>query len=205
VLRDARALLLEGSGCDRERSENVEQDSSRAITDSLRAKVFEAIERTEHLVAQVPLDRLNWAPEFSGAGAAPRDFGHLMGHLLDCLAGFCAVFAAGFPAELAELQELRSYPVNQFCSPEEARKGLRMFAGHIDRGFQCCTDGDLARRIATVFVPEGETVLTLLLGNFEHLTNHKYQLFLQLKFSGALVGTKDLYHLRGPAGELRSE
>ena len=53
-----------------------------------------------------------------------------------------------------------------------------MFAGHIDRGFQCCTDGDLAgRRIATVFVPEGETVLTLLLGNFGRLENHKYQLF----------------------------
>jgi DinB superfamily len=195
----------QAAGATENGAENVERVSSRAITDALRAKVFEAIERTEHMVAQVPLDRLTWAPEFPGGGAAPRDFGHLLGHLLDCLAGFCAVFAAGFPAELAELQQLRSYPVNQSCSPEEARKGLRMFAEYIERGFQCCTDGDLARQIPTVFVREGETLLTLLLGNFEHLTNHKYQLFLQLKFSGVLVGTKDLYHLRGPAGELRSE
>ena len=38
-------------------------------------------------------------------------------------------------------------------------------------------DAALARRIPTVFVPEGEALLTLRLGNLEHFINHKYQLF----------------------------
>jgi hypothetical protein len=183
----------------------VKKYSERVITDSLKDKVFEAIERTEHLVAQVPIDRLKWAPEFSGANAPAWSLGHLLGHLLECLAGFCAVFATGFPAELGEFQQLRTLPLNQFCSPEKAGEGLRMFAGHIERGFQCCTDADLARTILTVFVPEGETLLTLLLGNFEHLTNHKYQLFLHLKLAGVPVSTSDVYHLRRPTNTLRSD
>jgi hypothetical protein len=176
----------------------VQQYSKRVITDALKDKVFEAIERTEHLVAQVPADQLKWAPEFTGAHAPPQDLGHMLGHLLDCLAGFCAVFAAGFPAELADLQQLRRLPVNQSCSREEAGTGLRMFAECIERGFRCCTDANLARKIPTVFVPEGESLFTLLLGNFEHLTNHKYQLFLYLKLAGVPVSTSDVYRMRGP-------
>src|SRR5215469_12229860 len=37
----------------------------RVITESLREKVFEAIERTEHMVSLVPVGRLKWAPQFS--------------------------------------------------------------------------------------------------------------------------------------------
>jgi uncharacterized damage-inducible protein DinB len=177
----------------------VDRHSERAITDSVKEKVFEAVDRTEHLIAQVPVERLKWAPEFTENGAPPRALGDMLGHLLDCLAGFCAVFAAGFPVELADFQQLRAFPVNQFYVPQEASKGVRMFAGYIERGFQCCTDADLARRIPTVFVPEGETLLTLLLGNLEHLTNHKYQLFLHLKLAGVTLGTSDIYHLRRPA------
>lgn len=168
----------------------------RAITESVKEKVFEAIERTEHLVSMVPVDRLTWAPEFPATAAPPRDLGHLLGHLLDCLAGFCAVFAKAFPEQLADFQQLRSFPVNQSCSPEETSKGIHMFAGYIERGFACCTDADLPRKIPTVFVPAGETVLTLLLGNLEHLLNHKYQLFLHLKLAGVPVGTPDIYRLR---------
>ena len=174
----------------------MQQCSERVITDALKEKVFEAIERTEHLVALVPADRLNWAPEFLGGNALPQDLGHMLGHLLDCLAGFCAVFAAGFPEELAEFQQLRAVPVNQFCLPVEAGQGLHMFAEHIGRGFQRCTDADLVRRIPTVFASQGETLLTLLLGNFEHLTNHKYQLFLYLKLAGVAVASRDIYHFR---------
>lgn len=175
------------------------QYSERVITDALKDKVLEAIERTEHLVAQIPAERLKWAPEFTGAHAPPQDLGHILGHLIDCLAGFCAAFAAGFPAELADFQRLRRLPVNQFCSPPEASEGLRLFTECVERGFRCCADADLARRIPTVFVPEGESLVTLLLGNFEHLTNHKYQLFLYLRLAGVSVGTSDLYRLRGPA------
>lgn len=167
----------------------------RAMTESVKEKVFEAIERTEHLVSIVPVDRLKWAPVLAGP-ALPRDLGYLLGHLVDCLAGFCAVFAAAFPIQLTDFQELRLFPVNQFCSPEQSSKGIRVFAGYIERGFLCCTDADLARKIPTVFVPAGETLLTLLLGNLEHLNNHKYQLFLHLKLAGLSVGTRDIYKFR---------
>jgi hypothetical protein len=168
----------------------------RAITESVKEKVFEQIERTEHLVLLVPTGRLHWAPQFP-AGAAARDLGQLLGHLLDCLAGFCAAFAPAFPEQLADFGELRRFPVNQFCSPEQARKGIHVFAGYIERGFNCCSDQDLARRVPTLFVSQGETLLTLLLGNLEHLINHKYQLFLHLKLGGVGVGTQDIYHFRG--------
>ena len=72
-----------------------------------------------------------------------------------------------------------------------------MFAGYIARGFERCSDADLTRKIPTVFVPEGETLLTLLLGNLEHLNNHKYQLFLNLKLAGVHVSSRDVYRFRG--------
>jgi len=50
--------------------------------------------------------------------------------------------------------------------------------------------------LSTVFVKEGETLLTLLLGNLEHLINHKHQLFTYLKLLGVAVTSQDLYHFR---------
>jgi hypothetical protein len=60
---------------------------------------------------------------------------------------------------------------------------MRDYMIHIEEGFALLTDADLARQIPTVFVPEGEALLTLLLGNLEHFINHKYQLFAYLKCS----------------------
>jgi hypothetical protein len=48
-----------------------------------------------------------------------------------------------------------------------------------------------------VFVPEGEPLLTILLGNLEHLVNHKYQLFFHLKLAGVPVTSRDIYKWRG--------
>jgi len=62
------------------------------------------------------------------------------------------------------------------------------------------SDDDLNRRIPTVFVPEGESLLTLLLGNLEHFINHKHQLFTYLKRMGVPVGSQDLYRFRGTDG-----
>ncbi|HEV3038281.1 MAG TPA: hypothetical protein VHA33_10940 [Candidatus Angelobacter sp.] len=42
--------------------------------------------------------------------------------------------------------------------------------------------------------------MTILLGNLEHLMNHKYQLFFYLKLLGIPAGTQDLYKLRGAPG-----
>ena len=169
----------------------------RAIVNSVELKVLETIERTEHLVSLVPASCLEWRPELPPSVQAGSDVGHLLGHLLDCLAGFCAAFHAAFPAELADLDELRSLPVNQFSSAEEARTKMRGYTAAIQRGFRCCSDVELARSIQTVFVPEGETLMTILLGNLEHLINHKYQLFLYLKLAGLPVSSRDIYRWRG--------
>jgi hypothetical protein len=67
----------------------------------------------------------------------------------------------------------------------------------IREGFAVIDDEDLSRSLPTVFVAAGEMVLTLLLGNLEHLINHKHQLFFYLKLLGVPVGTADLYKLRG--------
>jgi DinB superfamily len=168
-----------------------------AISESLREKILEAVERTEHLVNMAPLERIAWRPEMAGNQAAPIDLGHLLGHLLSCLAGFCAVLHAAFPNELREMEDLRGLAVDHSCAPEEARGRIEIYARHIAKGLALCTDEDLGRKIRTMFVPEGETLLTILLGNFEHLTNHKYQLFFYLRILGVNVGTPDLYRLRG--------
>ncbi len=173
------------------------------ITHDIHLKLREQIERTEHLIRMVPTASLAWKPPVQRPA---HDLGHLLGHLLDCLAGFCAVFVAAFPRELAQLAELQSLQVNHACQPDEAIARLREYAGHIDRGFALCTDDDLRRLIPSVFVPEGESLATLLLGNLEHLINHKYQLFLYLKLLGLLVTSKDIYHWRGaPEGNALAE
>jgi uncharacterized damage-inducible protein DinB len=171
----------------------------RAIAESVAEKVYEAIERTGHLVSLVPAERLAWSPNFPSNVTPPQTLGHTLGHLLDCLAGFCAAFHAAFPSELADFAQLRSFPVNQSCSPEEAKNRIKVYAGYIQHAFRCCSDADLARRIPTVFVPEGETLATLLLGNLEHLLNHKYQLFMHLKLLGVAVSSRDLYRFRDAA------
>jgi hypothetical protein len=162
------------------------------LAGAVAAKIQEQIERTVHLIGCVPADRLQWTPPISEAWT----FGELLGHLLDCLAGVCAVLYAAHPEELAHFAELRALPVNRACGPEEARERIDLYRAHIGQGFAVLSDGDLGRRLPTVFVAEGEPVLTLLLGNLEHLINHKHQLFMYLKLAGVHAGTPDLYRLR---------
>ena len=171
--------------------------SGRDNVNSLENKVSETIERTDHLVELIPVEHLTWRPELPNGQPTASDLGHLVGHLLDCVAGFCAALYAAHPSELSDLVSLQSLPVNHACLPQEARKRMKTYADHIHRGFQQSTDADLARRIPTVFVPEGETLLSLLLGNLEHLINHKYQLFFYLKLAGVAVNSEDLYAWRG--------
>ena len=165
--------------------------------ESIRAKLGEQTERTEHLIRLVPGDAIGWRPQ-SPAGAS--DLGHLLGHLLDCLAGFCAVFHAAFPNKLEHLGRLQSLPVNHACNPEEALERIRQYAACIGEGFDLCTDDDLQQMVPSVFVADGEPLATMLLGNLEHLINHKYQLFFYLKLYGVPVTSRDIYHWRGEAG-----
>ena len=162
------------------------------LCESLLAKIHEQIERTDHLIGILSAEQLNWTPDIPGAWRTAM----ILGHLLDCLAGICAVLMAVRPAELAHFERLREMRVNRPHSAGEAREGLVLFQKHINEGFALLQDVDLARRIPTVFVKNGETVLTLLLGNLEHVINHKHQLFMYLKLMGANVASKDLYHFR---------
>jgi hypothetical protein len=160
------------------------------LAEAVFAKIDEQIERTVHLIGFVP--DVNWAPALPGAWT----FGQLLGHMLDCLAGVCAVLYAARPRELAHFAELQGLPVNVACSREEARERIEEYRARIAEGFAALRDSDLGRMLPTVFVPEGETVLTLLLGNLEHTINHKHQFFDWLKLAGVTVGTSDLYRFR---------
>jgi hypothetical protein len=160
----------------------------RGLSSLLLAKVLEQIMLLERLVELVPGDKLDWRP---CAGTFRTD--ELLGHLLECLAGFCAALYALNPGQLSHFERLRQLPVNHRCGAEEARERIRQYAAHIEEGFSLIGDRDLARRVPTVFVEPGEAALTLLLGNLEHLINHKHQLFFYLKLMGAPVSTADLY------------
>jgi hypothetical protein len=162
------------------------------LVGAVAAKIQEQIERALRLVDFVPLDRLQWAPPIPGAWA----FGELLGHLLDCLAGICAVLYAAHPDTLAHFAELRALPVNFPCGPDEARERIGRYRAHIEEGFAVLRDADLGGSLPTVFVAGGEPALTLMLGNLEHLINHKHQLFMYLKLLPVNVGTADLYRLR---------
>jgi hypothetical protein len=83
------------------------------------------------------------------------------------------------------------------CPPSRARERIPVYQAAIREGFDSINDADLGRAIPTVFVPAGEPLLTLLLGNLEHLVNHKHQLFMYLQLMGVKVGSADLYHFRG--------
>ncbi len=171
-----------------------------AIVESIRLKVREQIEKTEHLIQLIPPDRIEWNPRWPSGSS---DMGHLLGHLLDCLAGFCAVFYDASPLKLKGVLELRSLPVNHLCNPAEAASRIEAYARYIEEGFELCCDEDLQRMLPTVFATE--SVATLLLGNLEHLINHKYQLFVYLKLLGVPVRTGDIYCWRGRADSAPSQ
>lgn len=154
-------------------------------------KLREQVDRADHLASLVPEDRLEWRPVADSFRVCD-----LLGHLLECLAGFAAVLYALHPERLAHLLALRDREVNHCCQVEEARAALRYYLQHIEQGFTHVSDEDLARRLPTVFVSEGEACLALMLNNLEHFISHKYQLFFYLKLLGIRAGTPDLYRLK---------
>jgi hypothetical protein len=168
-------------------------NDSTVLTSLLLAKVEQQVELTVKLVARVPVERLEWRP-------APGAFqlSHLLGHLLEASAGFCAALYRARPQQLAHFARLRDLPVNHACDPRQAAERLRDYLNHIREGFAALTDGDLSRRLPTVFNPAGEALLTILLTNLEHFLNHKYQLFFYLKLLGVEVGTAQLYEISPP-------
>jgi hypothetical protein len=167
--------------------------AARRLCSALLTKIQEQIERSSHLIALVPDGREEWQPPIRGAWPVAV----LLGHLLECLAGFCAVLAAVEPERLTHFVELRQHPVNHACPPREALRRMALYEKYIEEGFALLDDSRLGTPVPTIFVAAGEPLLTLLLGNLEHLINHKHQLFTCLKLMGVDVATRDLYRLRG--------
>jgi hypothetical protein len=178
----------------------VKEIFGETICALVQAKVHEQMEGTENLVSAIPKDRLSWRPALPPGGGTPFRMDELLGHLLECAAGFCAALGAARPRALSHFDELRNRPRNHRCGVEEALEELRLYARHVDEGFHALSDEDLTKLIPTVFVADGEALLTLLLGNLEHLINHKHQLYFYLKMVGVSLGTADLYALRGDVG-----
>lgn len=164
---------------------------SHELAALLLSKLEEQIERAEHLLTLIPADKLEWRPLPGSLGVCD-----LLGHLLECLAGFCAALYAMNPEGLEHFASLRERPVNHCCGIEEARRRISEYSKCVREGFALIGDDDLARRIPTVLAQQGEAAMTILLGNLEHLINHKYQLFFYLKLMGVEVGTADLYRFR---------
>jgi len=165
----------------------------RKLCNSFLSKLDDQIERAEHLISLVSADQLDWTPPI------PKGFSvsKLLGHLLDCLAGFCAALYAANPEKLDHFLRLKELPLNEPSVARNASLHLRTLRDHIHEGFACLKDSDLERRIPTVFVPDGEPLMSLLLINSEHLASHKYQLFIYLRMLGIEVSSRDLYHFSG--------
>jgi hypothetical protein len=170
-------------------------DSEQRLCAALLGKIQEQIDRAIHLIRLLPADGSSWKPAIPDAWPVEM----LLGHLLDCLAGFCAVLEAVEPQRLAHFWELRNLTVNHACSTGEAIPRIALYRARIEEGFGLLSDAELARTVPTVFVERGETILTLMLGNLEHLINHKHQLFTYLKLMGVPVSTHDLYRFRDEA------
>jgi len=168
-------------------------DNARQLCASVLSKIHEQIDGTQHLVRLLPADCIDWEP----GSLSNWTIGMLLGHLLDCMAGFCAVLYAFDPQHLSHFASLQELPVNHRCLPDEAAARIETYRKHIDEGFATLTDTDLNCLVPTVFVKQGEPLLTLLLGNLEHLINHKHQLFTCLKLLDIEVASRDLYRFRG--------
>src|SRR5215467_8997239 len=115
---------------------------------SILGKIHEQIERTDHLMNRVPPGSLEWRPDVPGGWTVAL----LMGHLLESVAGLCAVLAAAEPVRLGHFAELRNLPVNHASAPGEACARLALYRDRIDEGFTLMDDTRLAQRVPTVFV-----------------------------------------------------
>ena len=166
---------------------------ARSLCTDLQIKFEHQIERIEHLTGLVPTDKLNWVPPQTNGFT----FTVLLGHMMECIAGVAATLYAARPEELRYLLDLKRLAGNQHVGITVVIEGLHMFQESLKEAFSHLTDQDLAKLIPTVFVSEGESVLTLMLINYEHLASHKYQLFLWLRMAGVKVESQDLYHFSG--------
>src|ERR1041385_1703578 len=111
---------------------------TRFFIKSILSRVEDQADRAEHLIALVPEDKLRWAPSDGSMLLC-----EVLGHLLECLAGFCGTCYAVSPERLAHFADLRTKPVKHCCEKDEALERIREYIGHIREGFEILTDEDL--------------------------------------------------------------
>ena len=92
---------------------------SQRLCQAVLAKIQEQIVGTLHLISLLPPDSLDWSPAIPGAWTV----GFLLGHLLDVLAGFCAVLAAARPAGLRIPMSSENYPSTTPAYPTKPSAG----------------------------------------------------------------------------------
>ena len=86
--------------------------AAKALPPVILAKLHEEVDRTEHLLALIPPDQLDWRPEWpTPQPSYGLTISRLLGHLLTCLAGFCAALHAAHGDRLAHFTRLRELPV----------------------------------------------------------------------------------------------
>jgi hypothetical protein len=188
------------------RGEDQRHKNMDSLPVLILSKLDEQIELLKGIIRRLPDGKTLWTPELPPASfPQPKCLGGVLGHLLQCLAGFVAVLFAAHPERLGHLLELKQRPVNHICEQYEALARIEEYQRAIRAGFLLLEESDLARTIPTVFVPEGEAVLTLLLGNFEHLVNHKHELFFYTKLLGIPLTSPDLYRFRDRPGAPQNE
>ncbi len=165
---------------------------SQVLSKSLLLKIEDSIELTQDLISRVPPERLGWAPPYPNSWTIEV----LLYHLVESVSGFCAVLAAVYPNELSDFADLReSWRSGQDPRVETSNR-ISLLQSHVQHGFSLLDDSALADVVPTVFLKQGETVLSLMLHNLEHLLNHKHQLFLLLKLLGVPMSSADLYRFR---------
>jgi hypothetical protein len=165
------------------------------ICTALLEKILEQLDLTGDLLARLPQDALDWTPQVAPGVRPLWSARQLLPHLVESVEGFLAVLLRLRPAEMADVECYRGMPLPG--TPGEVSARLVEHRHEIVAGFSLLTAADLATIVPTVFVHAGEPALTLMLGNLEHLVNHKQQLFTLLRLMGVAVGTGDLYRMRG--------
>jgi len=148
---------------------------------ALRARMEEECELTARLLGMLPEGSEGWRPPYDGFSC-----GELAAHLVDTMAGFCAALG----------RRRDGWEWGREAAIEESRRWFGNFREDAMERISAVGDEGLRRVVPTVFAPEGQPLLAILLANLAHLINHKHQLFTYLKLMGLEVGSRDLYRFR---------
>ena len=164
--------------------------SAHPVRSVLAARILEDAALTAEMLGLAPPGSEDWRPPGWPAtqGDPPFSMGRLEAHLVESMGGICACLYKLHPEEMAGFAWLKDG-----AAAMPARDAMADLQAAARAGFELVTDADLMRNLPTVFAPEGEPALAVLLVNWKHLLHHAHQLFVYLKVLGVAVDTQRLY------------